>query len=62
MDIGESIKQDKEEDRIFEELKNQELFGKKIKLIVCPSPIPQVAPMNMMITVGFGWDCNSAKR
>ena len=37
MDIFESIKQDKESDRVLEELKNQ-----------------VVAPMNMMIAVGFG--------
>lgn len=54
MDISESIRQDKEDDRIFEKLKNQELFGTETELIVCPPPIPQVAPMNMMIAVGFG--------
>jgi hypothetical protein len=52
MDIYESIKQDKENDRVFEELQNQDMFGTKV--FICPPPIPQVAPMNMMIAVGFG--------
>jgi len=52
MDIFESIKQDKENDRVFEELQNQDMFGTKV--FICPPLIPQVAPMNMMIAVGFG--------
>ena len=52
MDIFESIKQDKENDRVFEELQNQDMFGTNV--IICPPNIPQVAPMNMMIAVGFG--------
>jgi len=52
MDIYESIKQDKENDRVFEELQNQDMFGTNV--IICPPNIPQVAPMNMMIAVGFG--------
>jgi len=34
MDIFESIKQDKENDRVFEELQNQDMFGKKV--FICP--------------------------
>ena len=52
MDIYESIKQDKENDRVFEELQNQDMFGTKV--FICPPPIPQVAPMTMMIAVGLG--------
>jgi len=52
MDIIESINQDKDHDRVFEELKNQELLGKNG--FICPPRIPQVAPMTMMIAVGFG--------
>ena len=51
MDIFESIKQDKENDRVFEELQNKDIFGTKV--FICPPLIPQVAPMNMMIAVGF---------
>jgi hypothetical protein len=51
MDIYESIKQDKENDRVFEELQNQDMFGTNV--IICPPNIPQVAPMNMIIAVGY---------